>query len=243
MAYASSVNPDLFYPECDGKPMADNTEQFRWIVIIKENLEILFAEAPDVFVAGDLLWYPVEGDNKTCQAPDAMVVLGRPKGKRGSYQQWKEGNIAPQVAFEILSPHNTKREMAEKREFYETHGVEEYYIYDPDRLHLSGWRRQGKRLVPIAVMAGWVSPRLGIRFAQTNGELEIYRPDGQRFLSSVELAQQVEQARQRAEAERLRAEAERLRAEAAEQASTAAHDRTQQLVAYLRSIGVDPDQI
>ncbi len=236
MAYASSVNPDLFYPENDGKPMSDNTEQFRWIVIIKENLEILFAEAPDVFIAGDLLWYPVEGDNKTRQAPDAMVVVGRPKGKRGSYQQWKEANIPPQVAFEILSPRNTKREMAEKRKFYETYGVEEYYLYDPDRLRLSGWRRQGGSLVPISVMEGWVSPRLGIRFTQASGDLEIYHPNGQRFLSSVELAQQ-------SEAERLRAEAERLRSDAAERERSAASDRAQQLAAYLRSIGVDPDQI
>jgi hypothetical protein len=41
--------------------MADNTEQFNWIMKIKENLECLFAKRPDVFVAGDLLWYPVEG--------------------------------------------------------------------------------------------------------------------------------------------------------------------------------------
>ncbi len=215
MTSVSSVNPDLFYPESDGKPMSDNTNQFRWIVMIKENLEILFADNFEVFVAGDLLWYPVEGDNKTCQAPDVMVVVGRPKGKRGSYQQWREGDIAPQVAFEILSPSNTKREMAEKRTFYEIHGVEEYYLYDPDRLRLSGWLRQGEKLVPIAVMAGWISPRLGIRFTQSNGELEIYRPDGRPFLSSVELDRRAEVAEQRAE----------------------------RLAAYLRSLGINPDQI
>jgi len=85
--------PEIIYPDSDGQPMADNTKQFRWIVTIKENLEILFAEVPDVFVAGDLLWYPIEGNNKTRIAPDAMVVFGRPKGdspsetlcERGSY--------------------------------------------------------------------------------------------------------------------------------------------------------------
>ena len=44
-----------------------------------------------------LLWYAVEGDNKIRQAPDAMVAFGRPKGYRGSYRQWEEGGIAPQV--------------------------------------------------------------------------------------------------------------------------------------------------
>ncbi len=94
------------YPDSDGQPMADNTKQFRWIVVIKENLELLFADNPHVFVAGDLLWYPVEGNNTIRQAPDAMVVVGRPKGDRGSYRQWEEEGIAPQVVFEILSPGN-----------------------------------------------------------------------------------------------------------------------------------------
>lgn len=51
----------IIYPQSDGQPMADNTRQFRWIVTIKENLELLFAANDDVSVAGDLLWYPVEG--------------------------------------------------------------------------------------------------------------------------------------------------------------------------------------
>jgi hypothetical protein len=29
---------EIIYPDSDGKPMADNTKQFRWIVTIKENL-------------------------------------------------------------------------------------------------------------------------------------------------------------------------------------------------------------
>jgi Uma2 family endonuclease len=98
----------VYYPDSDGQPMADNTKQFRWIVTIKENLDLLFAADPNVFVAGDLLWYPVEGDNTIRNAPDAMVVFGRPKGDRGSYQQWKEDNIPPQVVFDVSTPLNTR---------------------------------------------------------------------------------------------------------------------------------------
>ncbi len=180
--------------------MSDNTRQYRWIVTTKENLEILLMEDLSVFVAGNLMWYPVEGNTTICQAPDVMVILGRPKGDRGSYQQWKEGGIAPQIAFEILSPGNTKREMAEKRDFYEKYGVEEYYIYDPDRLRLTGWIRSGEQLIAIANMEGWVSPLLGIRFSQSNRDLEIYTPDGQRFLSSIEMKQRMTQQEQRANA-------------------------------------------
>ena len=122
----------IIYPERDGQPMSDNTKQFRWIVTIQGGLDSLFAGDPSVFVAGDLLWYPVEGDNKTRIAPDAMVVFGRPKGDRGSYLQWREDNIPPQVVFEVLSPGNRLGEMLKKLKFYERYGVEEYYMYDPD---------------------------------------------------------------------------------------------------------------
>jgi Uma2 family endonuclease len=216
------IDPDLLFPDSDGKPMADNTEQFRWIVTIKENLEIIFESQPDVFIAGDLLWYPLESTLLAPTAPDVMVIFGRPKGKRGSYKQWKENNIAPQVAFEILSPSNTGPEMVRKREFYETYGVEEYYQYDPDRLRLKGWIRQGGLLVEIPVMNGWVSPLLGIRFGMNSTDMEIYRPNGMKFFTSVELdlrARQAEaiaqQQSKRAEFECERAELERERAERA----------------------------
>ncbi len=44
MVQLQTSNPSaIIYPDSDGKPMADNTKQFRWIVTIKENLECLFA--------------------------------------------------------------------------------------------------------------------------------------------------------------------------------------------------------
>jgi Uma2 family endonuclease len=194
--------------------MADNTKQFRWIVLIKENLELLFANNPEVFVAGDLLWYPVEGHPEIRVAPDTMVVFGRPKGDRGSYRQWEEDNVAPQVVFEILSPGNRVKEMTRKLQFYERYGVEEYYIYDPDDNELEGLQRVEGSLQLIEDMNGWVSPKLGIKFVLTPETLKIYRPDGRKFLSSLELEQRAEQATQRAEQESQRAErlAEQLRA-------------------------------
>ena len=221
----SDTEYDIIYPESDGKPMADNTIQFRWIVTVKENLEILFAAIADVFVAGDLLWYPVEKSNK-CLAPDAMVVFGIPKGDRRSYKQWQENNIAPQVVFEILSSSNTTKEMANKLLFYQRYGVEEYYIYDPIKLELTGLLRSGEDLEVIEEINGWVSPRLGVRFELTPDKLEIYRPDGQRFLTFVELDQLREQERQQKEAALLQLEQER--------------QRYQDLLARLQERGIDP---
>jgi Uma2 family endonuclease len=187
-----SLERQISYPDSDGQPMADNTKQFHWIVLLKENLECLFAQNSEVFVAGDLLWYPVEGKPDIRVAPDVLVVFGRVKGDRGSYRQWQEDNISPQVVFEILSQGNTLKEMIKKQQFYDRYGVEEYYIYDPDRHELTGLQRSEGNLTVIEEIKNWTSPRLGIRFALTSETLEVYYPDGSPFLTTIELKQRAE---------------------------------------------------
>ncbi|WP_199245690.1 Uma2 family endonuclease [[Phormidium] sp. ETS-05] len=230
------AKPEIIYPESDGKPMADNTEQFRWIVTIQGGIDALFKDDPNVFVAGDLFWYPVEGQGSLKTAPDIMVALGRPKGKRSSYLQWKEDNIPPQVVFEVLSPGNTLGEMAKKFDFYRDYGVEEYYIYDPDKIDFCGWLRQDNKLTAIESINGWISPRLGIRFEMGDDGLEIYRPDGRKFATYIELETERNLAEQRAEMEAQRAEIEAQRAEAEAQ-------RAQRLAEKLRELGIDPDAV
>jgi Uma2 family endonuclease len=213
----------IVYPESDGQPMADNTKQFEWIVFLKKNLDVLFAADPNVFVAGDLLWYPVQGMPQRRIAPDVMVVFGRPKGdspeatlcERGSYQQWEEGNIAPQVVFEILSPGNRAGEMSRKLLFYDRHGVEEYYIYDPDRHEFEVLMRGAEGLDVVEVETEWTSPRLQVRFDWSGEELQVFDPSGQPFLRHTEIAVQLAQEKARSEA----------------------------LAAKLRELGIDPEAI
>jgi Uma2 family endonuclease len=235
-------DPDNPYPDSDGRPMADNTLQFEWIVKIKENLEILFADRSDVFVAGDLLWYP-EADRQVAGpvAPDVLVAFGRPKGYRGSYKQWEEGGQPPQVVFEVLSPSNSTQEMRNKRDLYEQYGVDEYYVFDPDHDRLEVWLRQGGRLVAMSHIKGFTSPRLGIRFELRGDGLTIFNPDGSPFRTPVELARHAEQQTVRAEQAVARAEQEAARAvhEAARAEQEAA--RAERLAARLRELGLDPD--
>jgi Uma2 family endonuclease len=231
----------IHYPESDGQPMADNTLQFQWIVLIKENLETLFRDRPDVFVAGDLFWYPVEGRRDMCRAPDAMVVFGRPKGYRGSYKQWEEDGIAPQVVFEVLSPGNKVSEMARKFQFYNEHQVEEYYVYDPDEDDLIGWLRQDDQLRVIDEMHGWISPRLGIRFDTSAEALRIFAPDGTPFRSHQEVVEwAMERDKRAAQAEHER-EAERLAREQAEQEREQERQRAARLAERLREMGIEPE--
>jgi Uma2 family endonuclease len=213
------VPSELLYPDSDGKPMAENTLQYRWIVRLVTNLKQLLKDEM-AFVAGDLLWYPVpvERPPAPCQAPDTMVVLGRPDGDRGSYRQWEEDDIAPQVVFEILSPSNTMSEMAEKQQFYEQHGVLEMFFYNPQSHDFWGYQRAAvtDRFVLVTPLhLPWTSPLLKIRFELSGEGLELYHPDGEPFKEPGELFAERDLARQ-----------ERDRA-----------------LAKLRELGIDPETL
>ena len=222
-----TIDYPFTYPESDGLPMADNTEQYEWITLIKSNLDIIFAEQEEVFVAGDLLWYPVEGNPKIRVAPDVLVAFDRPKGYRGSYLQWLEGDVPPQVVFEILSPGNHPLEMTRKLAFYERYGVHEYYVYDPLKLDFAVWIRQKDELCAVenTELRDWRSRLLGILFAWNparNEPLRIYHADGQPFGTAVELNRERMEAKWNAKAERQRAE---------------------RLAAKLRELGIDPESV
>lgn len=165
--------------------MAENTLQYRWIVRLVANLRHLLRDRV-AFVAGDLLWYPepVAASPAPAQAPDAMVVLGRPPGDRGSYKQWEEDNIAPQVVFEILSPSNTMKELTLKQMFYERYGVLEMFFYEPETQNFWGFARPNPEqnfVLVTPLHLPWTSPTLQIRFELFDRGLEIFYPDGEPF--------------------------------------------------------------
>jgi Uma2 family endonuclease len=225
----------VVYPESDGLPLADNTLQLSGIVTLYGNLAALYRNQPDVFVGGNQFWYPVEGEAEIKNAPDVYVVFGRPKGYRGSYRQWEEGGIPMTVVFEVLSPSNTVPELAAKFSFYEEHGAEEYYVYDPDNDRLLAYVRQGTTLVGVLPVANFISPRLKIRFDTSGPELVIFGPDGGRFLTFEELEdarRAAEQGAQQERQQRLAAEQgtqqEHQQRLAAEQRATQAEQRATQ---------------
>ena len=221
---ATPADPTVIhYPDDDGLPMSDNTWQFNWIVLLHANLDAQYRNDPKVFVAGNHLIYPAEGDAKTRQAPDVYVAFGRPKQDRGSYKVWEEDGIFPQVVFEVWSPTNRQQQMEDKRDFYEKYGAEEYYIVYPEfPSHVEGWKRDGAKLVRIPEMNGHVSPRLGLRFVLDTGELTVFGHDGRQLRAPAEIA------------------AER---DAAERRAAEEMDRAEKLAAKLRELGVDPDKV
>ena len=233
------------YPDSDGLPMSDNTLQFDWIGRMKNG----FASAcPDAFVGGDLLWYFREGDPTARIAPDVLVAFGRPRGDRGSYMQWREGGVVPQVVVEVWSPGNSFAEQLRKLQDYDALGVEEFIAYDPDRNTFAAFERAANgRLEIVAATEPWVSPRTGCRFVPGKDTLRAYGPTGDLFRTGEEmrtdelllearlrdLAARAEEQTARAEEQAARAEEQTARAE--EQIARAA-----KLEAQLRALGIDP---
>lgn len=235
---------EIVYRESNGEPMGENSIQIKWILSLLLNFERLYQDRPDVTVAADLFWYPVEGRPDIATAPDVMVAFGRPKGERSIYKQWEEGGVAPQVVIEVLSPSNTYHRRGKLARFYARHGVEEFYEYDPDARVLTMRLRAGRRLGPIVSAHGHTSARLGVRFEVPPGEeLRVIGPDGTPFLHYHEMVREKTDYQEQLLAERRKvADAERRAAAEARKAAEARAEN-ERLLARLRELGIDPDAV
>ena len=262
--------PAVFYPESDGMPMADNALQFRWMSLLRWSAETLLRRDRNVLISADHLIYPVRGNASIRIAPDVYIAFGPEKGDRGSYRVWDEGNVFPQVIFEVYSPSNTHAEMQLKREFCARYGAEEFYIIYPEYPNdAEAWLRSGENFVRVPEINGFVSPRVGFRFVLDDGHLTVFGPDGREWKSPdvalVELEDAEndrDSARARAEKERASAESEREfaqyertradkeRARADEERELAKRERTradsereraERMAEKLRQLGIDPN--
>ena len=212
---------DVFYPETDGRPMAETDKHRDLMVELIESLKNFYAEDPEVYVTGDLLLYYLEGIPQECVAPDVMVCFGTPKKERRIYKLWEE-KVTPSIIIELASHSTYKNDREGKRELYEFLGVSEYFIYNPEypktlpsllAYRLENGEYQKKRIENGRVF----SEVLGLELVDTGNTLRLFNPRTEKFLPSLaELAQ----AEERAEQEkflRLQAEEEikRLKAELA----------------------------
>ncbi len=210
---------DIFYPDEDGKPMAESDSQRNPLVYCVEALKAHFEAEPDVYVSGDLLIYhePYRpGIPAKSVAPDVFVIFGIPKHDRRSYKIWEEGK-SPDVAIEIASEHTWKKDI-ENIDLYRRLKVGEYFMYDPTGSYfdpvLQGYRLDKKgmyrRIRPGKLPGGcWKmdSRFLGMELRIESGLLRLYDPVKQEYLftHSEEKAGRL-LAEERAEQEKQRAE-------------------------------------
>ncbi|HSN85432.1 MAG TPA: Uma2 family endonuclease [Thermoanaerobaculia bacterium] len=143
---------EVYYPESDGKPVAESDIHIDELLTARHALKEHFRAVEDVYAAGNMLLYYVQGDPRKCVAPDVFVVRGVPKRRRNIFKLWEEGH-APCFVLEITSDTTRSEDLRKKKDLYQDLGVEEYFLFDPlqDYLKpsLQGFRLVDGRYQPI----------------------------------------------------------------------------------------------
>lgn len=89
-----------------------------------------------------------EGEERNVLQPDVFVVCDRSKERERSLLG------APDFVLEVTSPSTSSRDHIAKRRLYETAGVREYWLFDPDTRLLHLYRREGERFDRPEVVLG-----------------------------------------------------------------------------------------
>jgi Uma2 family endonuclease len=125
-----SLNSDIFYPETDFQAMAETDKHRDLIIELIETLKIYFANRENVYVTGNIMFYYEEGVTEEVVSPDVMIVFGVNNERRRVYKLWEEK--VPSVIIEIASHSTFKKDRTDKKELYESLGVKEYFIFNPE---------------------------------------------------------------------------------------------------------------
>jgi Uma2 family endonuclease len=216
------TDEDLLYPSSDGEPVGETDWHVLALLLLREALEDFFADYPDVKVTSDMFLYYQKGDPRACKAPDTMVIKGVGKHLRRSFKTWVE-NTVPCIIVEITSEKTWQEDLGEKRRLYESLGVAEYFVFDPEAVYLKpalrGFRLKGKRYgkVTAAADGSMLSQELGLRLRPEDHMLRLQDArTGQLVLTRQEAKERerIEKERERQRADALEAEVARLRAAA-----------------------------
>ena len=196
------------------------TDKHRDLIIeLIESLKKFYIEEPEIYVTGNLFLYYLEGVPQECVAPDVMVCFGVPKKERRIYKLWEE-NAAPSIVIELASHSTFKNDREGKRKLYESLGVKEYFIYNPEYPKvlppLLAYRLKDGEFQKIRFENNCVfSEVLGLELVDTGSTLRLFNPNKEKFLPSLaELGVAQERAEKaEAEIELLKAELAKLKNE------------------------------
>ena len=230
--YTPTEDKDIYYPETDGRPLAETDLHRINIIDTYYKLKSHYEEYDDIYVSGNLLIYDIRGNTRRSISPDVMVVFGIEKKMRRTYKTWEEGK-APDFVMEFSSKSTYRNDLGRKRTRYASIGVREYFLYDPERSYLSesliGFRLNDNGIydtIGYLPNGGLYSEVLGMEFRiqedgiglldTTSGEW-LQTPEEKAYAIAQQEAnarQEEALARQQAEEEsaRLRTELEKLKA-------------------------------
>jgi Uma2 family endonuclease len=189
------------------------------------------------------------GRKRAFRGPDVFWVGGVDSTRqRQAWIAWEEDDRLPDIILELISPKTAKNDRTVKKDLYaRVFGTSEYFLYDPYRRKLEGFRLAAPgvyRPLTPDTQGRLRSDQLGVRLglwhgvwkAQEADWVRLFRPDGSLVPTDEEqkeaAIQRAEAASQRAEAEQQRAETEREQKEAERQRA----ERAEAELARLRAL-------
>ena len=206
----------VYYPDSDGKPMAETPWHRDNLSDLIAIIDAHCAGGPDYYASGNMFLYYEEGNPKRCVSPDVFFVRDRPRlPERRVYKTWEEEGRGPDLVIELTSRKTRKEDIARKYELYrDVLRVREYILFDPDGDYLEpslqGHRLHGGEYRAIDLVEGRLTSEVvGLQFEPDGRQLNAYDPTtGRRVSAPRDAVREERDARLRAEAARLRAEAE-----------------------------------
>jgi Uma2 family endonuclease len=252
---------------CSDDTPVDNEDQNLLPNILLFLLRTIWAERMDWYFGVDMAVYHTTGADPTIPVvPDAFLSIGVERRKGGksrfSYATWEEAGVVPILVLEMVSQ-TIRGEYDEKMSLYAKLGVLYYVIYNPE---LWGQKRKKEHQAfeVYKLIAGeyqlqqgepyWM-PEVGLGMGrcqllsdnESQEQLAWFDEAGDRYLTSEERAsleqQRADLERQRADLERQQKESERQQKESERQQKESERQRREQLEAFLRSQGFDPDHL
>ena len=249
---------------CSDDTPVDNEDQNLLPNLLLLVLANIWSDRMDWYFGVDMAVYHTTGISpKVPVVPDGFLSLGveRKKGgkSRRSYAVWEEDEIVPILALEMVS-HKPGGEYDDKMAIYAGLGVLYYIIYNPEF-----WRRDRQQPFEVYKLIDgeyqqqigepyWM-PEVGLGIGRSrqivggiDREVLAWYDEGHNVYPLPETAmhqmrEQLREQRQRAESERQRAEAQQRQAQVERQRAESERERAERLAEYLRSQGIDPDNL
>lgn len=233
----------------DFQPMPEGDKQRRNLSYTTEALRLWFEAQANVYVSGNLFIRYMDNNIEKRIAPDTFVVFGMSKEDRVSYKIYEEGEKAPDFVLEITSKGTVTKDREQNPLIYRDLGVKEYFQYDPTGEYLKPTSLQGVRLeqgkyeaIAVSVLPDDI---LSLHSEVLGLDLHLYPDRGFRFYDPISNQvllsyDEAERARFQAELERSFEQQARLQAEAI---ADQERQQKEKLANYLRSLGINPDEI
>ncbi len=176
----------VYYPESDGKPMAETDFHVTVIMYLFQSLRTFFMNTGDTKVFADIMFYYEKGNPYKSFSPDVMVVKGVEKHQRRIFKLWEEN--VPEVIFEISSRKTWREDLQKKYFLYQQLGVKEFYIFDPEYDYLTdeplvAFHLKNGEYKPVKVKKGRVfSPALQLEIVDNGERLRLFNPETKSYL-------------------------------------------------------------